>query len=173
MGTKQRQSKVEEPAKPLTGGYDWDEEVDATSTGGGFKLLPEGPATFFVLDLKRTRKSFGKFGTINVAELTLVCNSEEDENAQADINVQLGLHHDLDWKITQFFTAIGQRNHGDAERFVPNWDRVEGSTGKCVVKNRKYKKKSDADGEMTGVSNEITEFIAPEGSEPAEDNLRF
>ena len=170
MGTKPKQSKqAEEEAKPLTGGYDWDGEVDTTNAGGGFKLLPEGPATFFVLELKRTRKAFGKFGTINVAELTLVCNSKADDS-QADINVQLGLHHDLDWKITQFFTAIGQRQHGQAERFVPDWNAVEGSTGECVVKQRKYKKKSDAEGEMTGVSNEITEFTAPETEG---DNIQF
>lgn len=156
-----------------TGAYGWNDEVDTTSTGER-ELLPEGEACFSVVKLERARKEYGKFGTINVAVLTLACSTMvEGSDAKAEIKVQLGLHHDLDWKITQFFTSIGQRKHGDEGKFVPNWAQVESSLGRCRIEHRKFAKKSDKPGEKTGITNEIVEFLAPEADKPEEDNLRF
>ena len=143
----------------------------ATNTGPKSNLLPEGEAIFTVVKLDRTRKDFGKFGTINVAVVKLMASTlVEGSDAAAEITVQLGLHHDLDWKITQFFTALGQRKHGDEGNFVPSWGKIVGQTGRCKITHRTYAKKDDKDGAKTGVANEIAEFLAPE---EAPDNLKF
>ena len=161
-------------AKENTGGYGWGDEVDPANSGGEYPLLPEGEAFFTVEKLERTRKEFGKFGTINVAVITMMCTSATgDDKTQVEIKQQLGLHHNLDWKITQFFTAICQRKHGDSGKFVPNWAAVEGEVGRCMVKHRKFAKKTDATGEKTGIANEITEFLSPESEPENQDNLRF
>ena len=145
--------------------------MDPANQGGGFTLLPEGPAFFTVTKLKRERKEYGKFGTINVAVLTLMCMTESGDSQTAEVQVQLGLHTDLSWKITQFFTSIGQRKHGDSGKFVPNWAAVENAEGRCKIAHRKFAKKADAQGEKTGVANEVAEFLDP--AEEPTDNLKF
>ncbi len=157
-----------------TGAYGWNDEVDPTNRD--FLLLPEGEAFFTVVKMARTRKEYGKFGTINVAVLTLMCSTAvEGGEGSVEIKVQLGLHHDLDWKITQFFTALGQRKHGDEGKFVPNWAAVVDEVGRCRIEHRKFARKGDKDGEKTGVANDIVEFLAPEteAAPKQEDNLRF
>lgn len=161
--------------KESTGALGWGDEVDPSQQGGGYTLLPEGPAFFTVQKLKRERKPYGSFGVINVAVLRLLCMTESGESQTAEIDVQLGLHTDLSWKLTQFFTSIGQRKHGDSGKFVPNWAAVEGAEGLCKIGHRKFAKKSEKDkpkAEWTGVTNEVEAFLDPV-EEPAKDNLKF
>ena len=61
----------------------WDDAVDPTQTGGGkYTLLPEGPVYCAVSALKRERGAFGKFGTINIAVLTIAMQSVEGEGTE-------------------------------------------------------------------------------------------
>ena len=145
----------------LEGAYGWEDQIDTQRTGDRV-LLPEGEAMFTVLKLKRLRKEFGSFGTINVAVLTLLCRSGDgDAQTEAQTEVQLGLHHDLDWKITQFFTSIGARKNGDTGTFAPNWATVQGAVGRCMLKHRTFARKTDAEGQKTGVANEVEKFLPP------------
>jgi hypothetical protein len=42
--------------------------------------------------------------------------------------------------MLEFFTAIGQRKHGDTPtKFVPNWAKVVGSTGLLLTKHASVK----------------------------------
>ncbi|MEG2001410.1 MAG: hypothetical protein RR053_08480, partial [Evtepia sp.] len=68
---------------------------------------------------------------------------------------KLFLYTTMEWRLTQFFTAIGQRKHG--ERIVPNWAGVPGSFGRAKLKVRHYKTK---DGEDRSI-NEVECFLDP------------
>ena len=145
----------------LEGAYGWTDSIDTQRTGDRV-LLPEGEAVFTVLKLNRVRKEYGKFGTINVAVLSLLCRGgDADAQVEAQVEVQLGLHHDLDWKITHFFTSIGARKHGDTGNFAPNWAAVQGAVGRCFIKHRNFARKTDPEGQKTGVANEIEKFLPP------------
>jgi hypothetical protein len=146
-----------------SGGFGWNEAVDPTNQGSDFVILPEGEAFFTVTKLERTRKEFGKFGTINVAIISLMVTSADvDADTPVEVKEQIGLHRDLEWKITQFFTALGHRKHGDTGKFVPDWSKIVNESGRCVIQHRKYAKRTDAPGVQSGTSNDIKEFIAPE-----------
>lgn len=146
-------------------GFGWDDEIDPTQSTR--VLLPAGPAIFNVMELKRERKEFGKYGTQNVAVVTLMVSTMEPGFDSQEITVQLPLVNELKWKLTNFFTAIGQRKHGDEGKFVPNWATVVGATGQCVLEHRTYKNKKD--NEVTIA--DVKEFTAPDA--PADGNLKF
>jgi len=150
---------------------DWNTEIDPTADRPERALLPEGPVRFAVLKLKRTRKEFGKFGTINVAEIKLLVIGMSGEGQDAEITINLGLHADLQWKITEFFTSIGQRQHGDSGKFVPNWAKVEDSEGYAMNKHREITSKK---GEKYKV-NDLAKFCTKEEAEAdvIEDKPKF
>ncbi|NCC51354.1 MAG: DUF669 domain-containing protein [Spartobacteria bacterium] len=138
--------------------FGWDDEVEE---GSGFVLLPEGPARFTVTKFERARKAMGKLGTCNVAMLTLECTSE-DTGDKATVTCNLPLHRVVQFKIFQFFTAIGQRKHGDGA-FVPNWAEVPGASGRCEISTREWVGKDGAKKE----SNDVSKFL--EGPSAAGD----
>jgi hypothetical protein len=150
----------------------WNSEVDADANRPERTLLPEGPVKFVVLAFKRARKEYGKFGTINVAEVTLGVVTLSGDEPPAEVIVNLGLHADLQWKITEFFTAIGQRAHGDKGKFVPRWDQVDGAAGYAINKHRELtSKKSNEKYKVNDLAKFITEAEAKE--EAAKPNLNF
>ena len=60
----------------------------------------------------------------------------------------------------QFFTAIGQRKHGEKCRM--NWSAVVGATGRCKIGIHEYT--STKTGEVLK-SNEIKKFYEPTGTQ--------
>ena len=149
------------------GGFGWDDKIDPTEKER--VLLPKGPAMFAVTKLERTRGNFSDCGTVNIAKVTLQATSlAEGAPAEAEeITVNLPLVPKMKWKIVQFFTAIGQRKHGDAGEFQPNWSKVEGEMGRCEVDHRDWVKKD----KTTIKVNDVKTFLAPE--EQADENLKF
>ena len=145
-------------------GFDWDDEVDPKEAPK--PLLPEGRAMFTVLRVKRAREQFGKDGGVqNVAKIKMLVVSDVDQS-EAEMEENIWLVLKLKWKFIAFFTAIGQRKHGDDGPFVPDWKKVEGATGFLEINHRPYTKK---DGTVVTVNN-IKAFIAPEDSG---DNIPF
>lgn len=128
--------------------FDWDDPIDPNESET--VLLPDGPAKFVVIELKRARRDCGKFGTQNVADLKLMVRSENGD--ESEIEDGLILCKAMKWKMVQFFTAIGQRNHGDKGEFAPNWAKVEGSTGDCIVGHRTFKRRDNTDGSANTIS---------------------
>ena len=132
----------------------WDDDLEDIE----FITLPEGEATFEVTALNRTRKEKGKLGECNVAVLTLlVTHTESGETATFD--EELPLHKKLMFLLLQFFTAIGQREHGEEGPFTPNWSKkaIIGATGRCVLDVRTWTKKDQSEGS----ANQIKSWIAP------------
>lgn len=141
------------------GGFDWGDSVDPKEAPK--PLLPEGPAMFTVLSVKRAREQFGKVdkggGVQNVAKIKMLVVSDVDKS-EAEIEENIWLVLNLKWKFIAFFTAIGQRKHGDEGPFVPDWTKVEGAMGRCEINHRSYTNNKNE----TVTVNNIKAFVAAE-----------
>lgn len=134
----------------------WDDEIQ--NDGEGFRVLPEGEYDFTVTDFTRSRfEGSNNMKACPKAELTIKIH---DPDGDVTVNENLFLNKKVEWKLCQFFTAIGQRKHG--EPLLPNWNAVKGAKGRCKVGIKKWTGKKDGK-EYKG--NEITAFLEP--SEPA------
>jgi len=130
----------------------WEDEIQKDS--GFYQVLPEGDYTFAVKRFERARHGGSeKMPACNKAVLTLAVSNEE---ASGEVQTNLFLYSKFEWKLCQFFTAIGQRRHGEAVRM--NWSAVPGATGRCHVGVRKWTGNDGKERE----GNEVTEFYAPE-----------
>lgn len=88
-------------------------------------ILPEGDYDFVVKKFERARHGGSeKIPACNKAVLTLAVSSA---GANGEVPVSLFLYSKFEWKLCQFFTAIGQRRHGEAIRM--NWGAVPGAAG--------------------------------------------
>lgn len=130
----------------------WDDEIQ--HDGSPFQVLPEGDYLFSVKKFERARHNGSeKIPPCNKAVLTL---SLRGPGGSGDVQTNLYLHSKFEWKLCQFFTAIGQRKHGEAMRM--NWGAVAGSSGYCHVGVRKWMGNDGKERE----GNEVAEFYDPE-----------
>lgn len=138
-----------------TKGYElnWDNEIE--NDGPEYVLLPEGDYDFEITGLERSRYTPGegaKLPACNMAILTVRLTDGVNETA---VKHRLYLHSSCEGLLCAFFTAIGQRKHG--ERFKMDWNKVTGSKGRAKVSVRTYTNKY---GE-TMQTNEIKKFYEP------------
>ena len=130
----------------------WDDEIQ--NDGEGFRALPEGEYDFTVTDFTRGRfDGSAKMAACPKAELTIKIH---DPDGDVTVNENLFLNKKVEWKLCQFFIAIGHRKHGEPLR--PNWNAVKGAKGRCKVGIKKWTGKKDGK-EYKG--NEITAFLDP------------
>lgn len=141
----------------------WDDVI--SNDGGDFEPVPEGDYFFTVTSFKRARhEGSEKMPPCNKAILTLALTSaweptEDNPEAQGEVTVNLFLNRKSEWKLCQFFTAIGQRKHGEETRM--NWNAVPGSSGTCAVSTRSWTNKEN---NQTYTSNDVKRFYDPEKS---------
>ncbi len=132
---------------------DWDDQIE--NDGAEFVILPEGDYDFEVRSVERGRHNGSdKLPPCNKATLSIRLMAEDGE--ETTIRHNLFLHSKCEGLLCAFFTAIGQRKHG--EKISMNWNAVPGSRGRCKVKIRKWT--STNGNEMQ--SNEIARFYEPE-----------
>lgn len=117
-------------------GYElgWDSEI--ANEGSEFIVAEEGDYDFVIQKFERGRfAGSAKMPPCNQAELyvKLVIPGEEGECVVRD---KLFLHSKSEWKLCEFFSAIGQRQKG--ERVRMNWNMVPGATGRCRVSKRSF-----------------------------------
>lgn len=111
--------------------FNWDDEITAESE---FTLLSEGDYDFEVTNFERGRsKGSDKIPPSNMAILTLRVFDEKQSTVITDYLV---LHSKMEWKLSQFFLAIGQKKHGEPLRM--DWSKVQGAKGRCKVLIEKY-----------------------------------
>ena len=140
--------------------FDWNDEIKNDST---FTLLPEGTYPFTVLSFERGEYPGGdKLPPCKKAVLTV----EIDGGAigSTEVKHNLYLHSRCEGLLCQFFTAIGQRQRGEALRM--NWNAVPGSRGTCEVGQRPWKGRNGEE----RISNEIKRFLEPEAAPAAPSN---
>lgn len=123
----------------------WDDEISNDS--GSFVLLEEGDYTFTVTAFERGRfPGSTKIPPCNKAVLTLTVDSPQ---GQASVKYDLILYSTLEWKLSEFFRAIGQKKHGEPLR--PRWNELVGSRGRGHFKPRTYTKKDGNEGKANDV----------------------
>lgn len=132
----------------MNGEFGWDSAIEHDSE---FQLLPEGDYNFRIVKFERGRHpGSDKLPACNKAILTIEL---WNGSAKSTIEHNLFLHTKCEGLLCEFFTAIGQRKHG--ERLIPKWDQVIGATGTCKVSVREWT--SNRDG-RTMQSNDIKRF---------------
>ncbi|MFM9414405.1 DUF669 domain-containing protein [Peptococcus simiae] len=112
---------------------DWEGYIEKDDS---FILLPEGIYTFKVLSLER--------GYFNGSEKMPPCPRatvqiqvvDPASKTPVELNESLLLNTKMEWKLSQFFSSIGQKKPG--ERIQMNWLIVPGATGKAEIHQREY-----------------------------------
>ena len=143
--------------------FDWNDTIENDSS---FVLLPAGDYDFTVTKFERARHQPGpnsKLPPCNKAVLTLEVT---DGQQRTSVTHNLFLHSRCEGMLCEFFTAIGQRKHGEPLRM--DWSKVLGARGRCKVGVRDW---IGRDGQ-TMQSNEIKRFYEPsapaaQGAAPA------
>ena len=122
----------------------WDDVIEKDSN---FVTLPEGDYDFVIDHFERARHpGSDQIPPCNKATLTLAVDTVE---GTASVRYDLILWSSLEWKISEFFRAIGQKKHG--EKFRPQWNAVVGTKGRGRFKPRMYTKKDGSEGQFNDV----------------------
>jgi hypothetical protein len=129
----------------------WDEPIE--NDGPDFEVLPEGDCDFEVIAFERGRHPGSeKLPPCNKAVLEVRLTSPA---GQTTVKHNLFLHTKTEGLLCAFFTAIGQRKHG--QKVNMNWNMVVGAKGRCKIGIRKWK---NDNGEEKS-SNYIKKFYEP------------
>ena len=129
----------------------WDDVIE--NDGPQYELLPEGEYDFVVTGFERKRYAGGaKLPACPMAELKILVTAPD--NKQTIVNHRLYLHTRTEGLVCAFFTAIGERKHGEKLRM--NWAHVIDGRGRCKLGIR------EGTGKYEGQQyNEIKQFLAP------------
>ena len=121
-----------------------------------YPLWEDGDYHFIVESFERARtQGTGKLPPCNMAKLTIkVINL--DTNDSIKLTHQLILHSKMEWKLSEFFSAIGQKKKG--EPLQMNWNLVPGSNGTCHLCINKYIDKNGVE----KTNNKIDKFYPVE-----------
>ncbi len=146
---------------------DWDGVLE--SDGSEFTVLPEGDYIFEVTNMERG--SFpGSEKMCACAKATITLKITTDKGEVVNVFDDLILHKKMEWKLSQFFRAIGLKKKG--ERLVMDWNKVIGARGKVHVFVNKYTAKDGTPRENNKVAKyydydeSLNDFMSiPEGSE--------
>lgn len=139
-------------------GYElsWDAEIE--NEGQEFVVAEEGDYGFTVTGFERARfEGSKKMPPCNQAKLSIKLDMPNGENCVIKHN--LFLHTKTEWKLCEFFTAIGLRKHG--QRASMNWNAVNGAHGRCRVSKRSFVSKEG----KTIWTNDIDKFYEPDESD--------
>ena len=113
---------------------DWDSEIE--NEGMEYVVAEPGDYDFVVTAFERGRfQGSSKMPPCNQAKLTIRLEIPGIKGI-CEIKHNLFLHSKTEWKLCEFFTAIGQRQSG--QRVAMNWNAVIGSRGRCKVTKRSY-----------------------------------
>jgi hypothetical protein len=124
----------------------WDDSIE--NDGQEFVVLPEGDYDFEVFDFERSR--FNGSDKLPACNMAIVHIKIQGKEGTSIIKHRLYLHSITEGLLCAFFTAIGQRKHG--EKMGMNWNKVIGARGRAKVGIREY------DGKQY---NEIKRFYDP------------
>lgn len=128
----------------------WDETI--VDDGGNYEPIGEGDFLFVVENMERGRFPGGsKLSACNKATLTL--GVFKSENVKCSMKVDLLLHRQLEWKLSQFFRSIGQKKHG--EQLKMDWTQVVGAMGRAHFKPRKWTAKDGSE----KFSDDVEKFL--------------
>jgi len=132
---------------------DWNDTINKDDE---YELLPEGTYEFTVESFERGRfDGSEKMSACPMANLTLLVK-DPATGKQGKVFDTLFLHSKAEWRLSQFFTGIGQKKKGEPLRM--DWNRVPGSTGRLELTVNKYTKKDGSSGE----NNRVGKYLPKE-----------
>ena len=135
----------------------WEDEIE--NEGSPRRVLEAGEYPFTVQSFERARYAGGeKMPSCPQAIVHLQIGTPD---GSVPMNVNLFLHTRFEWKLCQFFTSLGLRQHGEKLRM--NWAAVAGRSGRCKITKRTYKDRNGVDRE----ANDIDEVLDPAGASAA------
>lgn len=130
----------------------WDDEI---TTESEFELLPAGDYDFYVDSIEKGRFSGSeKMSPCPQANLTIIV--KKTDGKEAKVFDTLYLNTKAEWRLSQFFVAIGQKKKG--EPFVMNWRQVPGAHGRLSLSVNEY---TDKNGNKRQ-NNRVDRYLAPE-----------
>ena len=104
---------------------DWEPTIENDGEDFEFTLLEPGDYDFEVIDFDKTRSSKGTKMVVATLRVT-------DGKATTTIKENLVLLESCEWKLSQFFRALGLKKRG--EKLKVKWNDAKGKTGRCRVK---------------------------------------
>lgn len=143
--------------------FGWNDEV--IDDGSQFEnkplvTLPEGDYEFKVVKFTKAfqKPSANIPNGCNKAELILKISGPDGDSL---VNENLFLMRKMEWKLSSFLRAIGQKKHGEACR--PDWNKVydpntkQGATGRAHFKVEEYV----ANDGTTKTKNVVDKYLDP------------
>lgn len=120
--------------------YEWNEDpIEKPNEGSDFILLPEGEYPFRVTAFERGQFPGSNNGnTPPCKKAILTLELDGGPLGSTTCKDDLILYSSFEWKLCQFFKAIGDRKSGEPLRM--NWGAVIGKRGRCKIKHRAGKK---------------------------------
>lgn len=125
---------------------DWGDAIE--KDGPEFITLPEGEYDFVVDHYDRERHPGSE--KLPPCWKAVVYLKIETPEGVANVRHNLFLHTKTEGMLCAFFTAIGQRQHG--QRVNMNWNAVPGARGRAKIGVREYNGKT---------YNEVKKFLEP------------
>lgn len=125
---------------------DWGDSIENDSPE--YILLPEGEYDFVVDHFDRERHNGSE--KLPPCWKAVIYLRIETPQGVATVRHNLFLHTRTEGMVCAFFTAIGQRQHG--QRITMNWNAVPGSRGRAKIGVREYNGKQ---------YNEVKRFLEP------------
>lgn len=115
----------------------WDSEIK--NDGGDYKLLPEGVYPFTVRSYEKAyNNGTSKIPACPMAKVTLRVGGGTEAS---DVTNSLFLDDSQEWKLCQFFLALGMRKHGEAMRI--DFDGAIGKSGWVEIEHYTYTDKGE------------------------------
>lgn len=131
---------------------------DTIENDNEFIVLPEGDYDFKIIDFERKRfEGSTKMSACPKAEVSIKLYNKNDPSSNSTtIKENLLLNRRMEWKLCQFFTALGLRKHGEPLKM--NWNAIKGKKGRCKVIINKYVTDKGEEKE----NNRIDKFYEPD-----------
>lgn len=120
------------------GALGWNDEITKDDE---FELLPAGTYDFKVKSLERGYfDGSEKMSACPKADLTLIVR-DPVTGKEGKVFESLFLHSKSEWRLSQFFTSIGQKKKGEPLKM--DWNKVPGSSGRLELTVNEYTSKKD------------------------------
>lgn len=126
-------------------------------------LLEPGSYEFEVEKYERGRfNGSAKMSACNMVTLTLRIKTQKADCGYITLQHRLFLNTKVEGRISEFFTAIGQKKKGEPLRM--NWNMVPGATGWCQIDTNEYNGNK---------YNRVKKFYVPAVSDLSDDGMPF
>lgn len=120
-----------------------------------FTLLPAGEYSFTIVGSERKIYDGNSDKIQNGTPFVELEVELVGTEGKTTVKERLYMVRKFSWKLTQFFTSIGQAPIV-GQPFAPNWNTVIGSTGRAKVEVNSYMKEG-----QERKNNRVTEFLKP------------